>query len=68
MGNDQYDDVHFENDDSSFISGNNVSILNNVSFENLNATTKLVNFLGGSLTDCTINNCISKYLLLGGKI
>ncbi|MBQ6350832.1 MAG: DUF11 domain-containing protein, partial [Methanobrevibacter sp.] len=39
--------------------------LNNVSFENLNATTKLVNFLGGSLTDCTINNCISKYQFMG---
>ncbi|MBQ6628940.1 MAG: DUF11 domain-containing protein, partial [Methanobrevibacter sp.] len=39
--------------------------LTNVSFENLNATTKLVNFQSGSLTDCVINNCVSQYQFMG---
>lgn len=40
-------------------------ILTNVSFENLNAPVKLVNFCSGSLTNCSINNCISKNQFMG---
>ena len=38
--------------------------LTNIVFENLNAT-KLVNFQSGSLTNCVINNCTSKYQFMG---
>ena len=39
-------------------------ILTNITIENLN-TTRVVNFVSGSLTNCTINNCISKNQFMG---
>ncbi|WP_296808798.1 right-handed parallel beta-helix repeat-containing protein [uncultured Methanobrevibacter sp.] len=39
-------------------------ILTNITFENLN-TTRVVNFVSGSLTNCSINNCISKNQFMG---
>ncbi|WP_407374826.1 right-handed parallel beta-helix repeat-containing protein, partial [Methanobrevibacter sp.] len=46
-------------------SSNYGCILNNIIFENLNATTRLVNFQSGSLTDCVINNCVSLNQFMG---